>query len=71
MDQYGPTSRLLYLLKAAKNNYKRVCRKAPATQGLLTSPFGQPNYYDCMGQIWKNTLSQLLNNGSHLKKETL
>ena len=43
------TTRLLDMLKAAKNSYKAICRKAPATQSLLTSPASQPNYYDCMG----------------------
>ena len=53
----GPTIKLLFLHKAAKNNYERVCRKTPSTQGLLTKPVGQSNYYDYMGQIGKNTLS--------------
>ena len=59
------------MLKAAKNNYKGDCRKSPTKQGLLASPVSQPNYYDYMGQIWKNTLFQLKSKGIHLKKETL
>ena len=37
------TTRLLELIKAAKNNYKGVYRKATTVQGILTSPVGQPN----------------------------
>ena len=36
-----------------------VCRNTPSKQGLLISPVVQPNYYDCMAQIWrKNSLSK-------------